>query len=158
MAKALDSFGAEPSDLYRALANNEVVADLWIRFAWGLRQGSSTPRALRELMILRAAQLQKAQYVSRDHTDMALAAEVSEEQIAALTSWQSSDQFDEPTRACLALIEEMVIGQVSDETLDLFARLFSAEERIELIVTAGLYCMVPRVLDALRLAPQETAE
>ena len=158
VAEALDSFGAEPSDLYRALANDDIVADLWIRFAWGLRQGSRTPRALRELMILRAAQLQDARYVWRDHTAMARAGGVSEEQIASLASWQSSDRFDEPTRACLALTEEMVAGRVSEETLDRLAQWFSAKDRVELIVTAGLYCMVPRVLDALRLFPEDTGE
>lgn len=154
VAEALESFGAEPSDLYRAMANNEVVAELWIRFARGLREGSKTPRALRESMILRAAQLEEADYVWRDHTVMARDAGVSEEQINALTSWPSSDLFDEPTRACLALTDELVAARVSDETLDGLARWFSAEDRIELIVTAGFYCMVPRVLDALRLVPE----
>ena len=158
VADALASFGAEPSDLYRALANNEIVAELWIRFAWGLRENSKTPRALRELMILRAAQLQEAAYVWRDHTAMAHAEGVSEEQIDALSSWPSSDLFDEPTRACLALAEEMVAGQVSDETLDCLARWFTAEDRVELIVTAGFYCMVPRVLNALRLTSGDTGE
>jgi 4-carboxymuconolactone decarboxylase len=158
VADALASFGAEPSDLYRALANNEVVAELWIRFAWGLREGANTPRALRELMILRAAQLQEADYVWRDHIAMASAAGVSEEQIDAVASWQSSVVFDEPTRACLALIEEMVGGQVRKATLGHLERAFSAEDRVELIVTAGFYCMVPRVLDALRLAPWSTVE
>lgn len=158
VAEALASFGAEPSDLYRALANDEIVAELWIRFAWGLRQGSKTPRALRELMILRGAQLQEAGYVWRDHTAMARAAGVSEEQIGGLASWQASDQFDEATRACLAITEEMVAGQVSDETLDRLARWFTAEDRVELIVTAGFYCMVPRVLNALRLTSGDTGE
>jgi hypothetical protein len=89
---------------------------------------------------------------------MARAGGVSEEQIASLASWQSSDRFDEPTRACLALTEEMVAGRVSEETLDRLAQWFSAKDRVELIVTAGLYCMVPRVLDALRLFPEDTGE
>jgi AhpD family alkylhydroperoxidase len=158
VAEALEQFGAGPSDLYRALANNDLVGELWVRFAWGLRNGSRTPRPLRELMILRTAQLQDARYVWRDHTAMARAAGVSEEQIASLASWQSSDQFDEPTRACLVLTEEMVAGHVSEETLDRLAQWFSAEDRVELIVTAGFYCMVPRVLDALRLFPEDAGE
>ena len=158
VAEALEQFGAGPSDLYRALANNDLVGELWVRFAWGLRNGSRTPRPLRELMILRTAQLQDARYVWRDHTAMARAAGVSEEQIASLASWHFSDQFDEPTRACLALTEEMVAGHVSEGTLDRLAQSFSPEDRVELIVTAGFYCTVPRVLDALRLFPEDTGE
>lgn len=156
--EALRSFGAEPSDLYRALSNNEEIADLWIRFAWGLRTASKTPRALRELMILRCAQLQDAEYQWRDHTAMARDSGVSGEQVADLDRWQSSERFDEPTRACLALTDETVAGHVSEETLRRLADLFPPDERVELIVTAAFYCMVPRVLDALRLAPEQTGE
>jgi len=157
VAEALEQFGAGPSDLYRALANNDMVGELWVRFAWGLRNGSRTPRALRELMILRSAQLQGAAYQWRDHTAMAREAGVPGEQVEALGSWPTSDLFDESSRACLALADEMVAGRVTDATLDRLAEMFSPEDLVELIVTAGFYCMVPRVLDALRLTPEDTA-
>jgi len=133
-----------------------MVGELWVRFAWGLRNGSRTPRALRELMILRSAQLQSADYQWNDHTAMARDAGVTGEQVEALGSWPTSDLFDEPSRACLALTDEMVAGQVTEATLGRLAEMFSPEGRVELIVTAGFYCMVPRVLDALRLTPEDT--
>lgn len=151
VAAALEAFGAEPTDLYRALCNHQAVAELWIRFAWGMRKEATTTRALRELMILRSAQVQGATYQWRDHTVMARNAGVSPDQVEALDSWDTSDQFDEPARAALALTDEMIGGGVSDETLERLTDHFTAGERVELIVTAGYYCMVPRVLNALRL-------
>lgn len=150
-AKHLVSLGAEPSDLYRALANNEAILQAWAEMAWGIRTRARTPRALRELMILRCAQVQDAGYQWRDHFVMALAAGVDPDQIHALSAWRSSDLFEDAVRAALALTDEMLEGKVSDDTLAELEKEFDAAERIELIVTAGFYCMVPRVLEALRL-------
>ncbi len=150
-AEHLASLGAEPSDLYRALANNEAILQAWAEMAWGIRTRARTPRALRELMILRCAQVQDAGYQWRDHLVMALAAGVDREQIHALSSWRSSDLFEDEARAALALTDEMLEGKVSADTLAELEKEFDAAERIELIVTAGFYCMVPRVLEALRL-------
>lgn len=151
VAEHLASFGAEPSDLYRALANNDAILQAWVEMAWGIRTRARTPRALRELMILRSAQVQDAGYQWKDHYVMALAAGVDPDQINALSSWRSSDLFEDTDRAALALTDEMLEGKVSDDTLADLEKEFEAPERIELIVTAGFYCMVPRVLDALRL-------
>lgn len=151
--RLLRSFGGEPSDLYRALANNDEVLKAWLEMAWRLRTRAKTPKSLRELMILRGAQIQEAGYQWSDHVAMALAAGVDQTQIDALGSWRESDLFSASARAALALTEEMLSGRVSDQVLDGLAAAFDAEERVELIVTAGFYFMVPRVLDALRLGP-----
>lgn len=158
-ARLLDEYGAEVSDLYRALANQEDFLELWIRMAWGLRSRAETPRWLRELMILRSAHVQGAAYQWADHTVMALAAGASQAQIEAVPHWTRSDLFDEAETAVLALIDDMLAGHVSDDTLELLVEQFEPAERVELIMTGGFYCMVPRVLDALRLPaarPDET--
>jgi len=150
--RALD---ASVSDLYRALANQPEYLEAWINFAWALRQRARTSRTLRELMILRSAQIHGAPYQWRDHVRMASEAGVSDDQISALKGWRSSALFDVPTRCALAFTEEMVRGRVKDETLEELAHHFAPDQRIELILTAGFYCMAPRVLDALRLVPTE---
>lgn len=147
----LNDYGAEVSGLYRALANNEDFLELWITMAWGLRTRAATPRALRELMILRSAHVQGAAYQWADHTVMALSAGVSQAQIEAIPHWSRSELFDEAEGAVLALIDDMLAGHVSDDTLELLQEKFEPAQRVELIMTGGFYCMVPRVLDALRL-------
>ena len=151
----LESVGGRVTNLYRLLANHPEILDAWVAFAWSLRRQAETSRAMRELMILRSAQVHGASLQLHDHTLMALAAGASEDQIAELEDWRSSASFDPPTLCALALTEEMIRGRVEDTTLDELAEHFGPAERIELIVTAGFYCMVPRVLDALRLEAPE---
>lgn len=147
----LADFGGEPSDLYRALANNPAMLDIWIQMAWGLRSGATTDRALREIMILRSAHRHGATYQWADHTVMAREAGVSDEKIEAVAAWETSNAFTGTERTILALIDAMMSGSVGDDILTLLAGEFDDAERVELILTAGFYCMVPRVLDALRL-------
>lgn len=154
-AELLDEFGAGISDLYRALANNEEYLAIWIGMAWGLRTRAATPRALRELIVLRCAHVQGAGYQWADHTIMALAAGVNQAQIDAVPEWDRSDQFDDDEMAALSLTDGMLAGSVSDDALALLEERFEPSERIELIMTAGFYCMVPRVLDALRLPAED---
>ena len=149
----LEALGLEVADLYRALAHQPAMLEAWLDFSSSLRREPAVSRALRELMILRTAQLHQAPYQWRDHVRMAAEAGVTPEQIDGLEERASSTLYDEKTRCALDLTEDMVRGEVSDATLGELADLFTPAERIELILTAGFYCMVPRVLDALRLQP-----
>lgn len=147
----LEALGLEVADLYRALAHQPAMLAAWLEFSSSLRREPAVSRAIRELMILRSAQLHDARYQWRDHALMAEEAGVTTEQVDGLADWGSSTLFDEKSRCALGFTEEMVKGEVGDATLGDLAVLFSPAERIELILTAGFYCMVPRVLDALRL-------
>ncbi|MGH8872676.1 MAG: carboxymuconolactone decarboxylase family protein [Acidimicrobiia bacterium] len=149
----IEALGLEVADLYRALAHQPAMLEAWLDFSSSLRREPAVSRALRELMILRSAQMHDARYQWRDHVRMAAEAGVGPEQVDGLEDWASSTLFDEKTRCALAFTEEMVRGELSDATLDELVELFTPAERIELILTAGFYCMVPRVLDALRLRP-----
>ena len=141
--------GGRPVNLYRTLANAPDMLRTWIDFAWGLRQRCRTSRSLRELMILRTAQLQNSEYEWRSHRVMARHAGVTEEQVAELAMWRHAPCFGPAERAALALTEAVVSGAVDDTVHAELARYFDREECIELALTAAAYCMVPRVLAAL---------
>jgi alkylhydroperoxidase family enzyme len=144
--------GGRVNNLYRCLANQPVLLEAWTDFAWRLRADCATPRALRELLILRAAQLTGSQYVWDDHVRFGRDAGLSDAEIQALSSWQSSGMFDPREGAALELAEQLVVsGQVSDESLVVLERHFSAAEIVELALTVGFYVMVPRVINALRV-------
>ena len=57
LKKRLEELWGTPPNLYRALANHPAIVAAWTEFANTLRHGSRTPRALRELVILRGAQV-----------------------------------------------------------------------------------------------------
>jgi AhpD family alkylhydroperoxidase len=154
-AARLSEFGAPKTaletTLYRALANQSDLLLGWIDLAWRLRQLAVTPRRLRELMIVRGAQMSRCDYERLHHEAMARAAGVSDGELDALSEWRQSDHFSEKERVALDFMEEMIVGSVSDAVLARLEDHFDPKERVELILTAGMYAMVPRVVDALRL-------
>jgi AhpD family alkylhydroperoxidase len=155
IANRLAKLGGRPVNLYRALANNPDMLGAWIEFAWSVRQKPATPRRLRELMIVHGATLMRCEYELAHHRQMARRSGVSEAELDALAGWREATSFPPAERAALAFMEAMVEGAVPGEVNAELARHFDASERVELTLTAGLYCMVPLVIEALRV-PLET--
>jgi alkylhydroperoxidase family enzyme len=151
LKKRLEELWGTPPNLYRALANNPAMIAAWAEFARAIRYESRTPRTLRELMILRGAQLMRSEYEWAQHLGMARKAGVREAQIAALASWRSSPEFDAREKAALGLAEAVTQGSVSDEVYAEAMRQFNHEEYVELSVTAAFYACVGRMLDAMRV-------
>jgi 4-carboxymuconolactone decarboxylase len=149
LAKRLEVLWGTPPNLYRALANHPAIVAAWTEFANTLRNGTRTPRALRELLILRGAQLCRSEYEWAQHLKMARNAGVREAQIAALAGWRDSSEFDAREKAALALAEAATEGRVSDEVYGEARRHFDAHDYVELLVSAGFYAMVARVLDGM---------
>jgi alkylhydroperoxidase family enzyme len=147
--KLEELWGGEPPNLYKKLANHPEVVAAWSGFASTLRHKSRTPRALRELLILRGGQLMKSEYEWAQHLKMARKAGVSEAQIRELSSWKKSSLFDPREKAALALAEAVTNGHVSDEVYAEATRHFDHQDYVELAVTAAFYAMVGRMLDAM---------
>src|SRR5688500_17304161 len=149
LKKRLEELWGTPPNLYRGLANHPQIIAAWTEFANTLRHGSRTPRALRELVILRGAQLSASEYEWAQHLKMARKAGVREAQINALPDWRVSPEFDTKEKAALALAEAVTRGRVSNEVYQEARRHFDEQDYVELAVTAGFYAMVARTLDAL---------
>lgn len=141
------------SPLYRLLANQPELLTGWVELAWRLRTMCATPRRLRELMIIRGAQVVGCEFELVHHLAMAGDAGVPRSVLDALPAWRDSAEFTPPERAALAFTEAMMAGHVPDSVNAELARHFEAADRVELMLTAGFYAMVPRVIDALRLTP-----
>ncbi len=156
VAARVQQAGARQVNLYRALAHAPRLLEAWIDFAWALREYCSTPRALRELVILRTAQRMLSQYEWHQHRRMAAEAGIDEHQVAELAMWRTSPAFTDAERAALALTDALVDGHVPDQVNATLAEHFDPQARVELTLTAAFYCAVPRLLDALRV-PVETA-
>jgi AhpD family alkylhydroperoxidase len=148
LQRRLEKLWGRPVNLYRLLGNQPALVAAWTEFFAALRYRSGTPRALRELMILRTAQIQRSEYEWAHHLAMARKAGVPEPQIAALADWRSGP-FDEKERAALALAEAVTAGRVPDAVHAEVAKHFGHPEYVELCMTASAYAMVARMLDAL---------
>src|SRR5580765_2272200 len=103
LRKRLEELWGEPPNLYKALGNHPKLTEAWTEFSKTLRHDTRTPRGLRELVILRGAQLMKSEYEWAQHLRMARKCGVREEQIAALANWKNSALFDEKEKAALRI-------------------------------------------------------
>ena len=151
LKKRLEELWGTPPNLYKALGNHPPLVAAWTEFSKTLRHETRTPRALRELVILRGAQLVRSEYEWAQHLRMARKAGVRETQIAALASWRSSSEFDAREKAALAIAEAVTAGQVSDEVYREVTKHFDHHDYVELAVTAAFYAMVGRMLDAMEV-------
>ncbi|MDA1118320.1 MAG: carboxymuconolactone decarboxylase family protein [Proteobacteria bacterium] len=151
LKKRLEALWGDPPNLYRALANHPALAAAWTEFARGIRHESKSPRELRELMILRGAQLMRSEYEWAQHLRMARKFGVREAQIAALADWRGSKEFTEREKAALLLAEAVTNANVTDEVYAAVSKHFDHAMFVELSLTAAFYAMVGRMLDAMRI-------
>jgi AhpD family alkylhydroperoxidase len=143
--------GRDPIALYRVLAHSPPMLRAYAGLARGLRYDAATPRALRELMILRTAQLTGSDYEWAHHRAMAAANGVPEEQVRALAAWRSSTLFDRCERAALRCVEEIHDVALSDEAFAELEREVGVPATIELVLLAAFYEAVARIIQALGL-------
>ena len=153
--KRIRELNGEFLNLYRVLGHHANLLSAWIEFAYTLRRDCTTPRVLRELMILRGAQLEGSAYEWHQHRRWARQQGVPPEQIEDLFFWRESPRFSEAECAALGLTEAMMEGDVSDGVYAALEKHFTPSEIVELALTAGFYAMVPRVLNALKVPIEE---
>jgi alkylhydroperoxidase family enzyme len=149
LRKKLEALWGTPPNLYRALANHPPLIAAWSEFSRVLRYDTRTPRPLRELVILRGAQMMRSEYEWAQHLAMARKSGVREAQIGALAEWRASPEFDAREKAALALGEAVTAGRVSDEVYAEAMRQFDHHDYVEIALVAAFYAMVGRMLDAM---------
>jgi alkylhydroperoxidase family enzyme len=151
LKKRLEELWGTPPNLYRALGNHPALIAAWAEFSKALRYDTRTSRALRELVILRGAQLMRSEYEWAQHLAMARKCGVREAQIKALAGWRASGEFDAREKAALAIAEAVTEGGVSDAVYAEVSKQFGHAEYVELAMVAAFYAMVGRMLDAMRV-------
>jgi alkylhydroperoxidase family enzyme len=146
-----DQEGRDPIALYQVLANSPKLLRAYATLAKGLRYEAETPRALRELVILRTGQLTGSDYEWAHHRKMAAAAGVPEEKVRELERWRQSKVFDARERAALRCADEIHELALSDDAFRELGAVFTNAEIVELVLLAAFYQSVARVIQALGL-------
>lgn len=150
-AQVRQSWGHVPN-LYRTLGWSPTILEQWINFAWTLRNDAVSDRALRELSIMRTAQLNGADYEWRHHWQMALTAGVTEDKLQRLARWDEDDAFSPQERAVLAMTDQLAGDlTVDEEAWTELRRHFAEQEVMELVLTASFYACVSRFLRAMHV-------
>jgi alkylhydroperoxidase family enzyme len=154
---AIRARGNRPINLNLVSALSPKLASARSALVSTIRYESVVPRALRELTILRTAQLMGGDYEVHQHMPAALACGYSQAQLDSLAQWQGSDLFNEKERALLAYLDQAVRSkaEVDDKTFGDFARLFNAKEIVEVTMIAAQYMGTSMLTNALRVKIDE---
>ena len=139
------------SPLYTVLLNSPELAAGWEHLFTVIRQKTSVPPRLRELVILRIAVLNGADYEFEAHVPHAIAAGMTAEQVERLRRDDVGG---------LSFLEKLVVQYTDAMTRDLVVpealypqldQAFDAKTLVELTATIAGYNMVSRFLIAMRI-------
>ena len=140
------------SDLYRVLLNSGPLAAGWEAMLTAVRNKSSVPADLRELMILRVAVVNRAPYEFDAHVPHAQKAGVSDAKIAAVRETVIGSVFSESEALVLELADTMTRNiDVPEALMDRLKARLDARGVVETVATVAAYNMVSRFLVALHI-------
>jgi 4-carboxymuconolactone decarboxylase len=140
------------SPLYQVLLNSAPLAEGWEKMLTAIRNRSSVPPDIREMVILRVAVLNRAPFEFEQHAPVARKVGVTEVKLAALRDAQPGDAFSPLERAVFALTDAMTKNvQVPDALFEPLRAHFDSRALVELVATVAAYNMVSRFLEALRI-------
>ena len=141
--------------LYQVLLNSPPLAQGWEQLLTAVRNRSSVPADLREMVILRVAVLNRAPYEFEAHVPHALKAGMSQEKLDALhdaEGLQTNEAFNRQERDVLALTDSMTRDiEVPDKVFDAVKTHFSDQQLTDLVATVAAYNMVSRFLTAFKI-------
>lgn len=141
--------------LYQVLLNSPPLAQGWEQLLTAVRNRSSVPADLREIVILRVAVLNRAPYEFDAHVPHAIKAGMTQGSIDALRKPQAAQDertFSQKERDVLALTDTMTRDiEVPDAVFDAAKAHFSDQQMTDLVATVAAYNMVSRFLTAFRI-------
>ncbi len=141
--------------LYQVLLNSPPLAQGWEQLLTAVRNRSSLPADLREMVILRVAVLNRAPYEFEAHVPHALKAGMPQASIDALRDIgqaHADSMFSGPQRHVLALTDAMTRDiDVPDSVFDDAKAHFNDQQMVDLVATIASYNMVSRFLTAFRI-------
>ena len=143
--------------LYQMLLHSPPLAEGWLGYLTAVRHKLSLPGDLRELVIMRVAQLNGAPYEAQQHAPIALKEGVTQRQLDTLAQWSSCTAFSEEQGAVLALCDTMTQNvQVPKAVLLAVQKHLGERQTVELVATIAAYNMVSRFLEALHIHDDDT--
>jgi AhpD family alkylhydroperoxidase len=149
--------GGQPLNIHFVQGFAPQLAKARLDLAYALRYDVITPPMLREMAIVRTAQILHSDYELAGHVALAKSCGVTDAQIAALPNWRASELFDAKQRALLAYTEavDQNGGDVDDATYDAFAKQFSPQEIVELTITIVTYYGTGQLTKALKVKKED---
>ena len=138
-------------NLYRMLLNSPPVAEGWLAFLTAIRQKCKLSGRIRELVIMRVAVLNGADYEFVAHTPFAIAEGLTDAQIEALKT-DRLEALEPLERSVIAYCDAMTKDvQVPEAVFDAVKPHFDDRAMVELTATIAAYNLVSRFLEAVQV-------
>ena len=150
------------SVLYQVLLNSAPLASGWEKLLTAVRNQTSVPAHLRELVILRVAVLNRATFEFDAHVPNARQAGISDAKMDAVRHWRAESRDAAATGATKEVIfsdDEQLVLELADamtrdigsDGMDRLCARFDARGVVEVVATVAAYNMVSRFLVALKI-------
>ncbi|MGH1490283.1 MAG: carboxymuconolactone decarboxylase family protein [Acidimicrobiales bacterium] len=151
------SLDGEPLNIFRALANHPKLFKRFNLMGGFLLNKGLIPEREREIVILRVGWRAKAVYEFGQHTVIGRRCGLSDEEIAALASDETTHQWSDADADLIALADELCADDcVSDATFARLSERWNEAELIELVVCAGFYRLVSGFLNTMGIPLDDT--
>ncbi|MFD3503209.1 carboxymuconolactone decarboxylase family protein [Streptomyces sp. NPDC058676] len=137
------------ANIFLALTNAPTQLDAFLTYANSLRAADLSPK-LRELAILTVGHATRSAYEVAHHQSHGLGAGLTEEQLAAVAVFESSDLFDGVEKAVMHLAKESTLQvEVSKETWSAAAEHLTDKQMVELSLSIAWYNSGVRIMGLL---------
>ena len=152
----IESNGATVLNLYRAVGHSPSTISSFIKLGNVLLNHAELPSRLRELAILRIANLAGSKYEWRQHVPIATEVGINSQQIDEIHQWKDSDVFTGDERAVLQYTDEVSIDvNVKDDTFGVLQKHLSERSIVELTISIAYWGLIARVLVPLDIELEE---
>lgn len=150
------SRGGQLINLHLTLGHAGKIYRVRQELTYALRFDAVTSRALRELTIMRTAQISGSHYELAQHLPIARACGFTPAQLDGLDKWQQPGLFPDKERALLAYIDQVVgrNGNVDDAVFAELSRYFTPRDIVELTITATQYVTTGLLTRSLQIKPE----
>lgn len=142
-----------PGNVFRMLAQTPPVGAAALGLIYAVLTETRLDPRIREIAILRVAQRSEAPYAFAQHAAIAASVGVEDPQISALQQGNAPDDlFDQHQRAAIAFADETLdTPHASNETFARLSEHFPPRQITELLLTAGCFRMMSRLVTVLEL-------
>jgi AhpD family alkylhydroperoxidase len=144
------------ANIFRAMANAPVLLDAFLSYANALRDGSELSPKLRELAILTVGHVTGSEYEVAHHQSHGRKAGITEEQLAAIPEFETSNLFDDVERAVMRLAKESTAKVAVSESCWAAAEAYLGDKKmVELALTIAWYNSGVRIMGMLDIDLEE---
>ncbi len=142
-------------NIYRVMVNAPQMLIPWTDCVQGIYE-CTIPARLREIAIVRQAARAKAGYELHQHTLIALANGLSEEELQVLRNPALVTSFSEEENLVCAMSDQLeASANLDDETYERARTVFEPRQFVEVISVISFYCAVARFTSATRIAVEK---